>query len=147
MAEGARRRRRMEARSVARASALFLVCALLAPGTGAPAQERVPSAADLASIEAIPLDCADGAVEKVLPWNISGYSKGCYRRGVAHGPIIFWEQGYLNLSGSFSDGRKDGAWTVFHRDGARYVTIHFKGGVKTGKTIHSSPGGGAAVAE
>ena len=127
-------------------AALALAAALPPAPAGAQEPGGTRSAWDLASVTAIPLRCPDGAEERTLPWNVRGYSKGCYRQGVADGPVIFWEEGYLNLSGAFADGRKDGAWTVFHQDGTRYVTIHFRDGVKTGKTFHSSARGGVAGA-
>ncbi len=125
-------------------AAAVLLAALLAPaGSLAQPVQRAPSAEDLASITELPISCTNGAVEVTKAWNETGFSKGCYRDGVANGPIVFWERGYLNLTGAFSDGRKDGGWTVFNEDGSRYVTIHFEGGVKTGKTFHSAAAPGA----
>jgi hypothetical protein len=95
--------------------------------------------APLSSVDAVRLanfSCGPGQTERVERWGHSGASRGCYRDEVRDGRIIFWEEGYLNLAGSYSNGAKDGTWTVYNGDGSVFCDILFEEGVKKDKIFY-----------
>ena len=95
--------------------------------------------APLGAAEAVRLvefACGPGRAERVEQWGRSGASRGCFREDVRDGPIIFWEEGYVNLEGRYHKGEKDGTWTVFNGNGSVFAEIVFERGVKTHKSYH-----------
>jgi len=116
---------------------LLLLTALLAAGS-VPSAVATTSGEDRKAILEFDFACDEGSTEKLERWGRQGYSRGCYRDGVAQGKTIYWEEGYLNLEGFFSQGKKHGLWTVYNTDGSVFVTITFDEGVKTGKHYSGS---------
>ena len=114
--------------------ALFLLLLCLALFSCQKAYNAPRSAAE--AVRLVDFTCGPGRTERVEPWGRSGASRGCYREDVRDGPIIFWEEGYVNLDGRYRDGVKDGTWTVFNDNGSVFVEIVFDRGSKMSKTYH-----------
>jgi hypothetical protein len=105
---------------------LLCSCTRIAPRPGSASE----------AVRSIDFACEGGSSEKIERWGAAGASRGCYRDGKRDGRFVFWEEGYLNLEGFYSDGEKDGTWTVFNGDGSTFVEIVFEKGVKKSKTYH-----------
>lgn len=120
-------------KAVATALLLGLSLSLLLSACSKASSSRLDSAK---AIRLLDFSCDAGETERIEPWGRSGASRGCYRDDRSNGRVIFWEEGYVNLAGSYREDMKDGTWTVFNGDGSVFVEIVFDNGVKVSKTYH-----------
>ena len=88
------------------------------------------------AISKVNLGCGDDTIQEIQAWSKAGYMVSCRRNSVIDGPWEAWESGYMHIKGGFVDGKKNGAWLVYSRDGSLYRTIEYKDGVEISNVVH-----------
>lgn len=87
----------------------------------------------------IEFSCPSGSVEQVERWGTIGWARFCSRAGLEHGPWQAWEHQQLVISGGFYEGRRDGAWKIFNRDGSLHKSLQYKMGSLQSEEMVSPP--------
>ncbi len=88
---------------------------------------------NLEDIQKYNLNCSEGSVVNIERWGKNGYSKSCI--GATNGRWIAWENGYKNIEGEYLEGKENGKWIWFHKNGAVYREVTYDHGNETKNII------------
>ena len=73
--------------------------------------------------------CPSGSRVRVERWSKAGWMRFCARDGEKDGAWQAWERQRILISGSYSSGKKHGAWEYFNEDGSTQKILEYSNGV------------------
>ena len=65
---------------------------------------------------------------KIENWGNDGYARFCTREGHKPGDWQAWQDGFLNIVGSFESGEEQGQWGIYNVDHSLLRTVQYDQG-------------------
>lgn len=73
-------------------------------------------------------DCPPGTAITIRGWSKAGYMRYCEPK--KNGPWEAWSEGYRQIQGEYENGKENGTWCWFNRNGSIQNTVIYDSGNK-----------------